>query len=180
MVMDVVIFLGCAVALAVERVTYWWVWNHPQRFQRFVEKGPELLSHQPVIALSRLFGLFKLVQVLAFACWCMWFQGTWIPTPVSSGVSAAVGALLVVGGQLLNTAVFWRLGRRGVFYGDRLGRPIPWQTGFPFSLVPHPQYVGAAVTVWGLFVLMRYPEPDWIWLPALSTLYYIIGARIER
>jgi hypothetical protein len=27
----------------------------------------------------------------------------------------------------------------GVYYGIKLGRKVPWATGFPFSVAPHPQ-----------------------------------------
>jgi methylene-fatty-acyl-phospholipid synthase len=51
--------------------------------------------------------------------------------------------------------------------------------GFPFSLVDHPQYVGTLMTIWGVFLLLRYPFGDWIVLPALSTFYYACGMLAE-
>jgi methylene-fatty-acyl-phospholipid synthase len=72
-----------------------------------------------------------------------------------------------------------KLGNEGVFYGNRFGRTVEWQSGFPFSLHPHPQYLGAALSVWGFMLAMRYPEPDWLVLPLISTVYYVFGARLE-
>lgn len=38
-------------------------------------------------------------------------------------------------------------GQNGVYYGSKLGAPVKWCKGLPFSLVVHPQYVGSALTV---------------------------------
>jgi protein-S-isoprenylcysteine O-methyltransferase Ste14 len=91
-----------------------------------------------------------------------------------------VGAALVVLGQSLNLMVFARLGRVGVFYGNRLGHHVRWCQGFPFSWIRHPQCVGTVLAIWGLFVLLRYPAPDWAALPLLETLYYTIGSCLEQ
>lgn len=40
----------------------------------------------------------------------------------------------------------WCAGRNGVYYGARLGKAVKWCRGFPFSVVPHPQYLGSALT----------------------------------
>ena len=35
----------------------------------------------------------------------------------------------------------------GVYYGFKMGRPVPWSSAFPFNLgFRHPQYVGAMLT----------------------------------
>ena len=72
-----------------------------------------------------------------------------------------------------------RLGTVGVFYGDRLGHDVAWCERFPFSFCAHPQYVGVVLTIWGFFFGMRFPHDDWFVLPALETLYYAVGARLE-
>ena len=76
--------------------------------------------------------------------------------------------------------MFVRLGSVGVFYGTRFGHVVQWCTGFPFSLLSHPQYVGTVLSIWGLFLLTRYPAPDWFLLPLLETAYYVMGAIAER
>ena len=91
----------------------------------------------------------------------------------------AVAAALMGFGQLLNFGVFYRLGAVGVFFGDRLGHAVPWCREFPFSWVSHPQYVGTVLTIWGLFLAVRFPQPDWFLLPVLETVYYALGARLE-
>jgi methylene-fatty-acyl-phospholipid synthase len=82
-------------------------------------------------------------------------------------------------GQSLNLSVFWRLGNAGVFYGSKFGRRIPWCRSFPFSVLSHPQYAGAVLSIWGLFLILRFPAEDWWVLPALETAYYVIGSWFE-
>ena len=90
-----------------------------------------------------------------------------------------LGGALIVVGQLLNCAVFYRLGTVGVFYGNKLGYDIPWSQAFPFSWLKHPQYVGTVCSIWGFFLIMRFPHHDWYMLPALETVYYVLGACFE-
>ena len=41
------------------------------------------------------------------------------------------------------------MGKDGVYYGIKYGKKVPWVTGFPFSLCPHPQYIGSSLSIWG-------------------------------
>ncbi len=179
--MDIVVFLACAFLLAIERLTYWWVWNYPDSFSTRVSGRPKCLGEgDPVEALKRLFLAFKGIQIAVMIGWSMWFAQTWLPWPTAPTPLLVAGLAVLLAGQVLNAAVFWRLGREGVFYGTRFGREIEWQTGFPFSLVPHPQYLGALISVWAFMMIMRFPNPDWWALPLLMTVYYTAGARVER
>jgi methylene-fatty-acyl-phospholipid synthase len=169
--------LAAAVALSIERIAYAWTWHRPAAFRALARRAGVA---EPVDLLVRLFYVFKLVQVAVFAGWCLWFGSrTGWPTTVAS-VPGLAGIVLIAAGQALNTSVFLRLGRIGVFYGNRLGHRVPWCEGFPFSVVRHPQYVGTTLTIWGVFLLLRFPHADWALLPALETLYYAIGATLER
>src|SRR5262245_34427204 len=71
-----------------------------------------------------------------------------------------LGLALIAGGQTLNLSVFYRLGKVGVFYGDRFGHQVPWCQGVPFSLFKHPQYAGT-LPIWGFFLVVRFPHDDW-------------------
>ena len=71
-------------------------------------------------------------------------------------------------------------GNNGVFYGNRFGYETHWVKDFPFSLLKHPQYVGAVLSIWGFFIAMRFPRPDWYLLPCLETVYYFLGAYFEE
>jgi methylene-fatty-acyl-phospholipid synthase len=101
--------------------------------------------------------------------------------PLRGGVlSLVVGGALIVVGQSLNLSVFYRLGRVGVFYGNRFGYEISWRREFPFSLLQHPQYVGTVLSIWGFFLVLRFPHDDWYLLPTLETVYYAVGAYFEQ
>ncbi|MFO0691543.1 MAG: methyltransferase [Myxococcota bacterium] len=172
--------IPAAAALAVERITYVVVWRHPDAFRQWCSRAG---IGAPVDALCRLFFVFKVLQAGVFLAWFAWFGGWFTATPqplLSSDVRAvALGLAMILVGQVLNVAVFRRLGRAGVFYGTRFGLKVPWVTGFPFSLLTHPQYVGTVLSIWGLFLLGRHPHPDWAVLPLLETLYYFVGAQLE-
>ena len=100
--------------------------------------------------------------------------------PLNGSVwSLGLGAMMVAVGQGLNVAVFYRLGKVGVFYGNKLGYSIPWSRKFPFSCLKHPQYVGALLSIWGFFLVMRFPHNDWYMLPALETVYYTVGGALR-
>jgi methylene-fatty-acyl-phospholipid synthase len=166
--------LFAAALLAIERVCYVLVWRYPDRFQDWAGES------DPVDSLKRLFLLFKLIQIGVFSAWIISFSEVFPPPPTAPLPWLIFGLVLIVVGQVLNFSVFWRLGKVGVFYGNRLGHQVPWVQGFPFSLVPHPQYVGTLMSIWGLFLVMRFPHSDWIVLPVISTFYYLLAMRLER
>jgi methylene-fatty-acyl-phospholipid synthase len=177
--MDIVFTAACAALLALERLTYWYVWTYPDAFAAWVRGRPVGLDRDPVRALRSLFVLFKIIQVAVLVGWCIRFGQSWVPVPQAPWGVFVLGVLVLAFGQVLNFSVMARLGNEGVFYGNRFGRPVAWQTGFPFSLLPHPQYLGAALSVWGFMLVMRFPQPDWAVLPSILTIYYVLGARLE-
>lgn len=168
-----------ALLLALERVSYILIWHHPETFRRLCAHGLIPGQSDPVDALRTLFLGFKIIQLGAFLAWMLHFGGQFPPLPTAGPAQLWLGSALLAFGQILNISVFWRLGKRGVFYGNRLGHQVPWVEGFPFSLVPHPQYLGTLLSIWGLFLIMRHPHPDWIVLPLISTVYYLAAMRLE-
>jgi methylene-fatty-acyl-phospholipid synthase len=167
-----------AALLSLERLTYAAVWRAPNAFRRWSERG--VLQHSAIDTLALLFVGFKALQAGVFAAWCLIQSGGGLAPYSSDPRVLAVGALLIAGGQTLNLTVFRALGKVGVFYGNRLGHHVPWRHTFPFTWFDHPQYVGTVLTIWGFFVLMRFPARDWVFVPALETIYYAIGAWLER
>lgn len=166
-----------AVLLALERAAYAWIYRQPAAF---VALCARVELRDPIDALQRLFMVFKLLQLAVFVAWC-WQFGSETGWPSNWAAPAGWLGLALIGvGQTLNVAVFLRLGRTGVFYGNRLGRKVEWSSDFPFSLLDHPQYVGAVLSIWGFFMLLRHPHPDWFALPLLETAYYALGALAER
>ena len=170
-------FFIAAALLSLERLTYAWVWHHPREFRDLAERFAFWAT--PVDALNALFWIFKIIQCSVFVAWCA-SSGSEAGGLHGGTASDAFGAVLLVAGQILNFAVFYRLGQTGVFYGNRLGHHVPWCHEFPFSVLKHPQYVGAVLSIWGFFLVVRFPYDDWFVLPALETVYYAAGAYLEQ
>jgi methylene-fatty-acyl-phospholipid synthase len=170
----------CAVLLSIERIAYFLIWHYPDSFQTRCRHPALAVFGEPVAVLQKLFYLFKVLQLAVFFSWCLVFTEGSLPLPGANPQLLVLGGILISIGMLLNFSVFYSLGRIGVFYGNKLGYEIPWVAGFPFSLCPHPQYVGTVLSIWGFFLLMRFPHPDWILLPLIETLFYALGAYYER
>jgi hypothetical protein len=174
------IFLCAAVLLSLERICYLWIWRQPDVFRIWYKHLDVLGSRDPVDALRLLFYGFKGLQCAVFLAWCL-IYGNGALLPLSGSVlSFSLGAVLIVVGQILNASVFYRLGKVGAFYGERFGYEVPWCRKFPFSWFQHPQYTGALLSIWGFFLVMRFPHDDWYIVPALETVYYVLGAYFER
>jgi len=173
-------FVAAALLLSLERLCYLWIWHAPDSFRSVCATLGVAPPSEPVQVLESLFYAFKILQMGVFVAWCFIHgEGSfWQPNPDPSAVW--LGAALILLGQVLNASVFYRLGNLGVFYGNRFGHQVPWSRQFPFSLLEHPQYVGALLSIWGLFLMVRFPHDDWYIIPALETAYYALGARIER
>ena len=177
--MKVDVLAGAALLLALERACYVWAWRFPEGF-RALCAGPGRLAPGPTDALRTLFVGFKALQIAVFAWWCLAHADGAAWPPDAPWWAIAIGVALIAAGQTLNAGVFYRLGSAGVFYGNRFGCDVPWCNAFPFSVTAHPQYVGTVLTIWGVFLILRFPHDDWVALPLLETVYYIIGARLER
>ena len=178
--MNLWISLCAALLLSLERICYLWIWRAPDAFRAFSARPALAWIGNPVEVLRALFCSFKVIQGGVFLGWC-WLYGNGSLVPPGEGpLSLALGAALVGIGQILNCSVFYRLGKVGVFYGNKFGYRTRWVRKFPFSCLKHPQYVGALLSIWGFFLAMRFPAADWYLLPALETLYYALGAYWER
>lgn len=175
-----IFFLCAAILLSLERICYLWIWRAPDAFRAWYKRFEVLDSRDPVDVLRLLFFGFKGLQITVFFAWCFIYgDGALLPLS-GSALSLSLGAVLIVVGQTLNVSVFYRLGKVGVFYGDRFGYQVLWCQKFPFSWIQHPQYVGALLSIWGFFVVMRFPHDDWYILPMLETVYYAVGGYLER
>ena len=178
--MDIWIFIISAILLSIERLCYFWIWRHPESFHAFCNHPAAALLGEPIEALEKLFYGFKCIQLSVFFGWCIYFGDTLVPLPSDNAIAVAAGSLLILIGQTLNFGVFYRLGRVGVFYGNKFGYQVPWCDGFPFSMFKHPQYIGTLISIWGFFLAIRFPHSDWIVLPMLQTAYYTLGAYVEH
>jgi methylene-fatty-acyl-phospholipid synthase len=175
-------WLLCPVAalLSLERITYVLIWRDPATFKRWSSRPALAWLGGPVEALMLLFVAFKALQLGVFAGWHLALgDGTFWPYSRDPSV-VVTGAIFILAGQALNVSVFRRLGRIGVFYGNRLGYTVSWCRRFPFTWFEHPQYVGTVMAIWGFFIVMRFPAPDWMLVPLLETFYYAAGAHLEQ
>jgi methylene-fatty-acyl-phospholipid synthase len=178
--MSLWVFLVATVLLSLERLCYVWVWRFPESFRAFCSRPVVAAIGEPVAVLQTFFYCFKGIQLAVFFGWCYFYgHGSFSLLSRGFGVLAAGGGLIVAG-QILNFSVFYRLGKIGVFYGNKFGYEIPWRQEFPFSLLKHPQYVGALLSIWGFFLAMRFPHDDWYLLPTVETAYYVLGAHFEQ
>jgi hypothetical protein len=168
-----------AVLLSLERLCYAYVWHAPDRFRAFCQRPAVARLGEPVDVLRTLFYGFKALQLAVFLGWCyLHGQGSLAPSGLHP-LPLGIGGALLVAGQVLNVGVCYRLGKAGVFYGNKFGYDIPWCRAFPFSWFKHPQYVGVVCSIWGFFLVMRFPHDDWYVLPLVETVYYTLGAAFE-
>ncbi len=79
--------------------------------------------------------------------------------------------------QTLNVSMYNAIGKKGVYYGEKLGSKVPWCTSFPFSVVSHPQYVGSVLSIWGVFALVYAQGPATLCIVATywTWLYFVTG-----
>jgi phosphatidyl-N-methylethanolamine N-methyltransferase len=164
--------------LAVERACYVWIARAPRSFCAWTARPSVAWLGDPVAVVEKLFYAFKILQTAVFVGWCYVHDPSLVPSAPPAVI--AVAGLLFLAGQSLVMIGFYRLGRVAVFFGDRLGYEAPWRSAFPFSVLPHPQYLGAVVSIWAFFAIMCYPHPDWYLLPVVKAMYYVAGATLEE
>jgi phosphatidyl-N-methylethanolamine N-methyltransferase len=173
------LLLAAAALLSLERICYIWISRAPDAFRAWCARPLIARLGEPVDVVHALFLTFKGIQGVVFVGWCYWHSGGELFPLPGSPWTIGLGGVLILSGQFLSYSVFHQLGRVGVFYGSRLGHEVPWCTGFPFTQLAHPQYVGTVMSIWGFFLITRFPNPDWIVLPLLESIYYWIGAHYE-
>ena len=131
-------------------------------------------------ALSR---LLVLLQVLAVLTWVWGSRGTGLCFEASQihlrdWILGLIAAAL---GLTLQRGALQAAGEAGLYYGTRLAKgqlaePSTW----PFTLLPHPEYVGAALLVWSpiLMLAQQLPESS-VFLALFWTLLYILSCFVE-
>lgn len=87
---------------------------------------------------------------------------------------------LVLLGAHLNAAVYGKIGANGVYYGFKMGKHVPWVTGYPFNIWRHPQYTGAAAIYGGYALLVNYLSAGvWITILFQCWAYAVTGIMEE-
>merc|ERR1719326_1486241 len=140
----------------------------------------------------------KAVQLGSVLAWCEWgllpvcgaaatLNDRWAVVEALRSAAPArwmFGLALLIPGQALNIGIYKAIGADGVYYGFKLGQPVPWATGFPFNLgLRHPQYVGAMLAWTGILSLGAVSRQAAVPLGALLGIwgcFYSITAQIEQ
>jgi len=124
-------FRVAAVLLSFERICYLRIWFAPAAFQTWCARFPMDGS----ASRSTRCAFFSMVSRFCnswFLLVGVIFHGDGSLLPFGgSPWSLGLGLALIAGGQMLNLTVFYRLGKVGVFYGDRFDHQVPWCRGFP-------------------------------------------------
>ena len=185
---DSPLWLGAAAAVASSHILYAAVWYYPSAFSSACAHFPlNLLGGNAVTVFAALVALAKGVQQLGLlaivghavapASMADWPRAL-LNTALSAGATRwAVAGVLFVAGQALNLGIYRAIGKDGVYYGFKLGRPVPWSTAFPFNLgFRHPQYVGGMLCQLGVLLILANASALAAGLPALAAWWLALYA----
>ncbi|GLC41491.1 hypothetical protein PLESTB_001005900 [Pleodorina starrii] len=161
--------------LALPHLLYAFVWLKPRIWRQTFGK-----QSVPIFAWTGAAG--KALQFISVFLWVWSSQPTGVcPRTPLSVWQVLLAGVLVGYGQALNIGTYRAIGVTGVYYGVRLGRNVPWVTAWPFSHISHPQYVGSAITVWGMLVLLHaaMPHPQALLTAVYWTGLYVMSGIVE-
>ena len=169
-------------AIPMPHAFYAMLWTKPKVWKSVAKKS----KVHPVDLLAVIALCMKVVQLVSFLFYIVTLLGTnaFMETLTRAHpLTLLFGAVLVFAGQSLNIGTYKALGKDGVYYGIKFGRKIPWVTGFPFTVCPHPQYIGSSLSVWGvLWPIMRVFTGEFLDLVAVGFYWsacYFTSAVIE-
>mmetsp|Transcript_27494 Transcript_27494/g.93867 ORF Transcript_27494/g.93867 Transcript_27494/m.93867 type:complete len:218 (+) Transcript_27494:115-768(+) len=158
------------ICLAATPLLYSTVWTFPGMFCRLCGR-----AIRPVLAMEGIFMIAKACQLWAHLV-TLDLSSWRLDTP-------RVCAALLLGsvGQILNLSVYKTIGRKGVYYGIRLGEPVPWVEGWPFNALPHPQYHGSVMSGVALCALLASPTTSghYTAIAVSQVVFYVIMAMVE-
>lgn len=179
-------FWAVCAALAFERALYTIVWLRPKDVMKLAKRPFWKQFGTPVDVVVVGFHVSKVLQFGSFAVWYALYGPVALRAALV-GATRLQWVLFAQGvglGQLLNTAIYQAIGKNGVYYGYKLGKPVAWCTDFPFNVfTAHPQYVGATTTAWGLVALLAtepHAKAGWFGLGALQAAMYAYMAAVEQ
>mmetsp|Transcript_16035 Transcript_16035/g.28498 ORF Transcript_16035/g.28498 Transcript_16035/m.28498 type:complete len:282 (-) Transcript_16035:365-1210(-) len=180
-----------AAMLSTPHVFYFFTWTNAKTFHWMTKCLGE--PYKVFAKLGHLIKLFQAVVTLVYfmgedRCKAMvsdpkeFAQETLVYAQSLNSFQALLGLELLALGQLFNMAVYSQIGEAGVYYGCRLGQDVPWVYGFPFSTVPHPQYLGTVLSIFGLAVLLCTPAAVSLGIYGMTgvmTIYYAFSSYVE-
>lgn len=149
------------VITSLSHILYYLIWNYPYDFIFFAYD----CRVTPVTLMSSLSYIQKIFQFL-FIIYYSFTNDTLIPYFENLNI---LNILLIGIGQTLNLSVYYKLGTKGVYYGNKFGLELPYITTFPYNIgIKNPQYVGCILTLCGLYPLISFN-----YVIYASTLYQI-------
>ena len=168
--------------LSISHIIYFIIWHFPSQYIT-------ICSNPCVHPVDLTFAFVFVGKVVQFSICIIWylyinsfFLGEETNYPVSF-LKLASGVFLLICGQWLNSAVWKTLGINGVCYGFKLGRPVPWITGFPFNIgVSNPQYVGSVITNFGFISILINPltaKSGILFAFMMQSLFYAFSSYVE-
>lgn len=146
------------------------------------------MGKKPLDVVLSIFWINKCIQLGTFVLWYFYVIG--FVSPFAAGFSWSSRTRLqwvlltqgLLAGQGLNIAIYRAIGKSGVYYGYRLGEEVPWVTGFPFSVMSHPQYSGVCLSVIGINAFVAtstHLAAGWFNLTAVQILLYVYMGLVE-
>uniref|UniRef100_A0A7S2YVX3 phosphatidyl-N-methylethanolamine N-methyltransferase n=1 Tax=Chloropicon laureae TaxID=464258 RepID=A0A7S2YVX3_9CHLO len=169
-------------AIPMPHAFYAFLWTKPKVWKGVAKK----VKVHPVELLAFVAACMKVIQALSFVFYIVTLLGTnaFVETwEKAHPFTLLFGGMLFAAGQTLNMGVYKTLGFDGVYYGFKYGKKVPWVTGFPFNICPHPQYIGSSLSIWGaLWPIMRVHTGEFFDLLAVGCYWsamYMTSSIIE-
>ena len=158
----------------------------PHIFYYIIYKNPKLLSFNSVALIAIILRSLSFL-VTSFILYNI-FKSDKILNNIlpSTKFGWFIGIPLIICGQILNFSVYKVLGFKGVYYGKELG-VLPntkYHTGFPFSIVQQPQYLGCILTIIGAALVWGINKnytinSDILLLTIIIVCSYIFSIKME-
>jgi hypothetical protein len=167
-------FAAAAVGISTSHVLYALVWFNSDRFAAVCRSAKQ----SPVEVFGLLVLLAKCIQQGSLLLWLASVAISPFTAVMEAESSHWVLAAVLMGlGQTLNAAIYAAIGKDGVYYGFKLGAPVPWCDGFPFNLgFRHPQYVGGYLTQLGVIAMVASPAALASGLVPLGAWWFFLYA----
>ncbi len=139
---------------------YYYIWNHREHFIFFAEH----YNLSPIKLITYLGFTQKILQFIF-----IYLQSINNNTLIPYFENLNIGnIILIIIGQILNISVYYKLGTKGVYYGNIFGLNLPYINTFPYNIgIKNPQYTGCILTLCGLYPLISFE-----YIIYSSTLYH--------
>lgn len=160
---------------ATHYMLYPYIWFYPQHYMQFVAGDRGVEFYRDFVFVQKF-----AIMVLTAAYWLdMDLFFSTLETQNGKLFYAFCLALVLLGTHL-NAAVYGKIGANGVYYGFKMGKHVPWVTGYPFTIWRHPQYTGAALIYAGYALLVNYLSAGvWVTILFQCWAYAVTGIMEE-